>query len=234
VLSRILTAAGRAVAQLGDRTIRNTIWYSLALTLALLLAIWFGVGELVQAIQFFETEWLNRLARIVSWLATVGATLLLFGSIVLTVSSLFLDRVLVAVERRWYPDLPPPRQQGFVEALGIGLRFTANTLLLNLLALPLWFLPGANVILFLGLNGWLIGVEYFQMVAIRRETPAETRRRISAGRGTILVAGALVAALSWIPVVNLLAPIFAAAMFVHLFYRSFLQDSRRSRSQELG
>lgn len=224
MLSYLPTAAGRALAQFGDRTIRGVIWQSLALTLGLLFAIWYGAGELVARAQFFETGWLNQLAQILTWLATVGATLLLFGTVVLTVSGLFLDRVLEAVERRWYPQLPPAREQGIVEALWVGLRFAGKALLLNLLALPLWFIPGANVVLFLALNGWLTGTEYFSMVAARREPPALARRRAKAHRGTLLVAGAMVAALSWIPILNLLAPIFAAALFVHLFYRSFLRD----------
>jgi CysZ protein len=46
------------------------------------------------------------------------------------------------------------------------LRLTVLTLLLNLLALPVYLLlPGINLFLFLALNGYLLGREYFEVVA---------------------------------------------------------------------
>jgi CysZ protein len=47
---------------------------------------------------------------------------------------------------------------------------------LNLLALPIYALiPLLNVVLFLGLNGYLFGREYFELIALRRLDPEETR-----------------------------------------------------------
>ena len=49
------------------------------------------------------------------------------------------------------------------------LRLMGLTILLNLLALPVYLLaPGINVFVFLGLNGYLLGRAYFEVVALRR------------------------------------------------------------------
>jgi uncharacterized protein involved in cysteine biosynthesis len=51
----------------------------------------------------------------------------------------------------------------------IGLRLMLLSIALNLLALPIYALvPGINLFVFLGLNGYLFGREYFEVVALRR------------------------------------------------------------------
>jgi uncharacterized protein involved in cysteine biosynthesis len=92
------------------------------------------------------------------------------------------------------------------------------TILLNLLVLPVYlFVPGLNFFVFLGLNGYLFGREYFEVVALRRLEPdaARTLRRRFAGR--VFLAGAAIAGLFAVPFVNLLAPVVATAFMLHFF-----------------
>ena len=151
-------------------------------------------------------------------LAVLGLTWLLFPVVATAVSGIFLDRVAVAVEDRHYPGLPAAREQGIVEAVAMAARFLALSLLLNLLALPVYLLlPAVNFLLFYLLNGYLIGREYFEQAALRRLDPAEAaalRKRYGA---RIVTLGALFAFLMTIPLVNLVAPVFATAAMIHLF-----------------
>jgi uncharacterized protein involved in cysteine biosynthesis len=90
-------------------------------------------------------------------------------------------------------------------------------LALNLLVLPLYLLPGANAILYLGLNGYLLGREYFEQVAQRRldwRAVAQLRR---SARARLWGAGVCIAALLTVPVLNLIAPVIATCFMVHLF-----------------
>jgi uncharacterized protein involved in cysteine biosynthesis len=79
------------------------------------------------------------------------------------------------------------------------------------------FAPLAPII-FWGLNGFLLGREYFTLAAIRRvgRTKAKQLRRRHVGR--IWLAGALMAVPLSVPLVNLLIPILGAATFTHLFH----------------
>ena len=61
------------------------------------------------------------------------------------------------------------------EGLLNGLRIAWPALVLNLISLPLLLIPIVNLAWFLGLNGYLMGREYFSLTAIRRMSWAEAR-----------------------------------------------------------
>ena len=95
------------------------------------------------------------------------------------------------------------------------------TLGLNLLALPLYllllFVPPFNLFVFYLLNGYLLGREYFELVAARRLDTAGVRRLRRAYRGRLLLAGAVIAFLLTVPIVNLVTPIIATGFMLHVF-----------------
>ena len=113
-----------------------------------------------------------------------------------------------------------------VEAVFGNVIFITVTLILNLLVLPLYlvliWIPPLNLVLFYLLNGYLLGREYFEMVAVRRlELPAAKRLRRDS-RGRVIMAGAVITFLLTIPLVNLITPIIAMAFMLHVF-----EDLRR-------
>ena len=89
---------------------------------------------------------------------------------------------------------------------------------LNLLALPIYLLvPVLNIFVFLGLNGYLFGREYFEAVALRRlDIAAVTAVRRRFG-GRIFLGGVIIAGAFALPFFNLVAPVIAIAFMVHLF-----------------
>ncbi len=106
----------------------------------------------------------------------------------------------------------------FWAAAGDGLKLAGLSLLANLLALPflIVFFPLYVVIVY-GINGYLLGREYFEMAALRRLSRAEARDAFAQNRGRFVGAGVVIAFLSTLPIVNLIAPIIATAFMVHLF-----------------
>jgi CysZ protein len=130
----------------------------------------------------------------------------------------YLERVAAAVEALDYPGRISPRRQPLGEMVAITLRLSLLTLVLNLLALPVYLLvPGINLFLFLVLNGYLFGRGYFEVVALRRLDAGEARvvRRRFAGR--IFLGGVVIAGLFALPLVNLVAPVIATAFMLHIF-----------------
>jgi uncharacterized protein involved in cysteine biosynthesis len=105
------------------------------------------------------------------------ASFILFPAVMVMVMSFLLEDIAEAVEARHYPALPPARPQPVGEMLRSGLAFAAVTVAINLLALPFYllliFLPPLNLFLFYGVNGYLFGREYFEIVALRRQTPSD-------------------------------------------------------------
>ena len=86
--------------------------------------------------------WLDDILTIAGSAAALVLAWLLFPVVVAATLGWFADDVARAVERRYYPDLPAPVGMGIGESVLATLRFTAVALTLNLLALPLYLLPG--------------------------------------------------------------------------------------------
>lgn len=104
-----------------------------------------------------------------------------------------------------------------------GARFALVAILINVALLPLYlvllFVPPLAPVAFVAVNGYLLGREYFEMVAHRHLDARVARHVRKANRGLLFLAGLIVALVFAIPIVNLLAPMFADAAFVHLFHR---------------
>ncbi len=80
-------------------------------------------------------------------------------------------------------------------------------------------MPPLNLFVFYGLNGYLLGREYFELVAARRFDMAGVRRLRRAYRGRLLLAGAVIAFLLTVPIVNLVTPVVATGFMLHVFER---------------
>jgi CysZ protein len=102
------------------------------------------------------------------------------------------------------------------QAISGSIKFLGIVILGNLIALFLLFIPGVNLVAFFLVNGYLLGREFFEFAAMRYRTPAEARLFRAKHASTVLLAGLLVAAFLAIPFVNLLTPLFAAGLMVHL------------------
>jgi len=192
------------------------MWRSLGLTAALLAAVWVGAERGIAALLPALSP---DMATLVHW-ATGFILAFGLGFLVAPVTTifagLFLDEVAEAVERESYPADPPGRPQTLIEGLKASARFTALVLAVNGLLLLLIWLPGINLPLFFVVNAYLIGREYFEFAALRFSGPDEVRALRQFAGGRIFLAGLMVALLLAIPLLNLLTPLFAAALMVHL------------------
>lgn len=202
--------------QLGDKRLRSVLILSIGASLVLIISLAAVVGIALTSLAETGTGWLDE---VIVWIGAIGTfvlALIFFPGSVQLVSGLFADRVADAVMARHYPDAPAPRHVPLGEVVGDGLRFAAITIGLNIVALPLYFiLPGLNLLIFYGLNGYLLGREYAEMVGQRTMDRMSLRAFREANRGSLFVGGVLIAALSTIPVVNLTTPVVATAFAVH-------------------
>ena len=224
----ILAAFGRALGQLGDGRFLGVFAMGVGLTLALLfglhvlvvLAVGWAVPDVVTLPFVGEVPWIGTLLGVASLLLMLGLSVFLMVPVASAFVGLFLDRIADAVEARHYPALPPARRVPLAEALVDSLNFLGVVVGVNALALIAYFLVGPfGPILFWFVNGWLLGREYFTLVALRRMDRATARALRRRHSGTILAAGVLMAAPLSIPVVNLAIPVLGVATFTHLFHR---------------
>jgi len=208
----------RAVGALGEQPMRRVVGLSLALAILIFAVLWLAIAALLYHTSFFDWRVLNWLVNLLGGLTVLGLTWLLFPAVVTLIMSFYLERVAAAVEATDYPERGPPRLQPLGEIVVITLRLTILTLILNLLALPVYLLfPGINIFLFLALNGYLFGRGYFEVVALRRLDVGEARAVRSRFAGRIFLGGVVIAGLFALPLVNLVAPVIATVFMLHIF-----------------
>lgn len=218
----------KALSQLGDGRFMRVMLLGMALAAALLTGAY---AALLWVIDRFTPGTID-----IPLVGPVGGldTLLSWGSILLMAvlsvflmipvasafSGLFLEDVAQAVEDRHYPSLPPAQRQNFGDTFIDTLNFVGLLLALNTGALLLYPFAGPfSPLLFWGMNGYLLGREYFTLVATRRLGREGARAMRKTYSLRIWVAGVLMAAPLSIPLINLAIPVLGVATFTHMFHR---------------
>lgn len=223
----IINAFLAALGQIGDPRFRKVLGLGVGLTLALLVAVYALFLWLIQTLVgpevtlpvLGEVTWVGGLLSVSSLIFMLVLSVFLMVPVASAITSMFLDEVAQAVEDRHYPHLPAVAKVPFGEALKDTVNFLGVLIAANLAAFVLYamFAPFA-LFIFWGLNGFLLGREYFTLAAMRRVGRAEARRLRSKHLMTIWAAGALMAIPLSVPLVNLLIPILGAATFTHIFH----------------
>ena len=227
-MNAILASFFLAIGQLPDPRFQRVVMLGIGLTVALLVAayaalLWvirmFAAGE-VDLPLIGEVTWVGDF---LSW-GSLGLILILSMFLMVPVASaitsLFLDDVADAVEDKHYPHLSTPARVPFWDSLRDSVNFLGLLIGANILAFGLYaLLPFFAIPIFFALNGFLLGREYFQIAAMRREGREGARALRAKHRGKIWLAGCLMAMPLSIPLVNLIIPILGAATFTHLYHR---------------
>ena len=226
----IFASAMSALGALFSPPFRAALWKSLGLSVVVLVALWFGIEALFQSaiLPMLTTilpdmpAWIDSLSTAAGWVAGLALAVLLaflIGPISALIASLFLDDVAEVVERDDYPAVAGGKAMPILPGLVLSAKFFGVVILGNLLALFLLLIPGVNFVAFFVVNGYLLGREYFEFAALRYRSEAEAKSLRGRYAGTVFAAGLLIAGFMAVPFLNLLTPLFAAAMMVHLHQR---------------
>jgi CysZ protein len=212
----MVSAFLRALTLLKEPAFWRVVWHSIAITIAAFIGLYVIVWAILAYVSVADIWWIDAVVDVLGGLAVLVLTWLLFPAVATLVISLFIDRIITAVESQYYPYLPAPVPLSFWHGLAVALKFTATMVVLNLFALPLYLVPVLNVFVFYGLNAYLLGREYFELVALRRLDPRSGQRLRQSHRLQFFLAGLLITAVLTVPIINLVAPLLAAAFMVHL------------------
>lgn len=218
----LFAAPLRAFAQLDDPDFLGAVWRSVAwavISLAGLVALlaW-GGGALAE--QAHSLGWLGHL---LGWvLGGVGGAVLavyFFLPLATVIASLYADRIAAAVERHFYPGLPPARPATFAEqtwdGIALGVRVLGWQVLILLIALIPLLTPIALPLGWL-ISAWSVGRGLFVTVAMRRLGRPAALACYRERRGAVVAQGALMALGSLVPVLNLFVPVLGTAAMVHV------------------
>ena len=230
----IFDAARIAVFELLSPPFRAVFIKTLGLTVLALVALWFGLTSLVEwlALPWLQTllpgipSWAGWLGGIIAAIALAFGMALLVAPVTAVIAGLFLDDVAEVVERTDYPRDPVGRAMPALRSLVLAIKFFGVVILGNIVALMLLLVPGINIAAFFIVNGYLLGREFFEFAAMRFRPEDEARALRRQYAGTVFLAGLVIAAFLAVPLLNLLTPLFAAAMMVHLHKAVSARESR--------
>jgi len=221
-----------ALGQIGDRRFLGVVLKSLALTIALLGGMTALAGWLAGHAPADLGDWPLigpvTLPSLAAQGLAVGAVLVASTFLMIPVAALFvgffLDDIAYAVDARHYPNLPARRRDAFLEDMGSALRSTVTIILVNAAALLPYLIfllaaPPLAVALIYGINGYLLGREYFDLVAARRMSTDDARRLRRANWMRVWSAGILMTLPLTIPIINLIVPVLGVATLTHLHHR---------------
>lgn len=224
----IFTDFSKAVGQLTDRRFIRVLFFGIALTVALLFGIYALFLTLIGSFSpdtltlpfIGEVTWVKDLLGWGSLFFMLILSFFLMIPVASAFTGFFLDDVANAVEQRYYPHLHPTPRIPFSETIVDTLNFLGVLIAVNVLAVFLYMVLNVfSPLAFWAINGYLLGREYFQMVAMRRLGRLGAKALAKENRFEIWIAGVLMTLPLSIPLVNLLIPVLAAATFTHLFHR---------------
>ncbi|MBI1328964.1 MAG: cysteine biosynthesis protein CysZ [Alphaproteobacteria bacterium] len=205
---------------ISDRAFMGVVLKSVALTLVLFVLLFVGLQMGLSQLPTLHWQWVNVA---VDFLASIGLAIALFflgAPVAALFASLFLDDIAEAVERHDYPADPPSRGVPFFTGLWAGLKLAFWVILVDLLLLPVAvFLPIVGPLVTVMVNGWLLGREYFELATLRHLPPDSANRLRGKKWWRVWGGGIVIATLAMIPGASLVAPLFGAALMVHVFKR---------------
>lgn len=208
-----------ALGQIGDPAFRRPLLLGvLGAAVALALLIWGAVEA---------SAWAAGGGGWLSWLAQAGGGALglllawwLFLPVAAAIAAQLVEPVAVAVERKHYPWLPPPRGASIAAQIAFGLRFGLKLLLLQLLMLPMLFVPAIGFVLALLVSAYALGAGMVLQTALLRMDMPAARGAWARNRLSGWVLGLVLALMALVPLLNLLVPVLGTAASVHILHRS--------------
>jgi len=223
---------------LRDLTRAEVLWHALWPPLASLL-LWLVVGfaawdhglalmaRMIPQLPWSGWEWVAQWAAAFLLLATFAA--LAYITAILLVAVFALPLLINLVATHEYPDLRRHGENVFWGSLGNTLGAGAIFLIGSVAILPLLLIPGALLVLPLLWSAWLNQRAFRFDALAEHATRSEMQLLVREDGRNFHMAGLATAAVAYVPLLNLLAPAFAALVFVHLGLAAL-----RRRRQEGG
>jgi len=223
----VLSSFLRALGQMGSMAFLRVILLGAGLALILLGLMTWAMGQVIFAFvpETMTLPFIGDVGGIGVLLSWGGIALMMTLSVFLMIpvaslfSGMFLDTIASAVEIRHYPNLPPAKSLGFYEGIRSSINFLGVVIAVNALALIFYALSGPFApITFWLVNGYLLGREYFSMIAQRSITDQSAKAMRRKHWAVIWLAGICMAIPLSIPILNLLIPVLGVATYTHIFH----------------
>lgn len=229
----MFAAAAKALDDMTQPALRAVVLKSIGLALVVIVVIGIALQRVLASLADSGANWAEQTAGFaphslwvaIAWFLSIVAGLgILTGAVFLMptvtafVGSFFVDDVADVIERKHYPAEAPGRALPLASAILEGIKIALLTLVVYVVALP-FLLFGIGLIVLFVANAYLLSREYFELAAMRFQTPDDAKRLRKAHAGYVFLCGLVIALFVSIPILNLATPVFAMAFMVHIHKR---------------
>jgi CysZ protein len=210
----MISDALSAFAQTFSPPLRKILLKSIGLAVLLIIALGAALQWLLGFLLPLASPY-DTIAAILLGLLTLILAFFAMAPVTSLMAAIFLDDVAEEVERTRFPADKPGKPLSIPRAALLSVKFFGVVLLVNLVAILLWFvIPVVNIGVFFVANAYLLSREFFEMAAMRFRSPQEARRLRQQNAVSVFISGLIVAAVVSVPVLNLITPVFATAFMV--------------------
>jgi uncharacterized protein involved in cysteine biosynthesis len=212
--SVLLKSAGLAIAILAVLTI---VLFKLSAWLAETGGAWAEgtIGSLAQTpLAFFG--WVLAFAI---GLGLFAGAIFLMPAVTALTASFFVDEIADHVEAEHYAGDPSGKTLPIARAAYEGVKTALIGIAIYLVAMPFLLFAGLGAVIFFFAAAWLLGREYFELVAMRYRPVAQAKAFRRFHSTSVFIGGLFIAAFVSIPILNLATPLFGTAFMVHLYKR---------------
>jgi uncharacterized protein involved in cysteine biosynthesis len=226
--------AAKALAQMFTPPFRAVLLKSVGLAILLLILLGIGLHRLFGWLAAEGAGYLEGVTgpglqtplHALLWVFAIAAGLTLAAGAIFImpavtafVASFFSDEIAAQVEHVHYPADPPGVAVPIWTAGIEGIKTALLALIVYLVAVPFLLFAGIGFLIFFIANTFLLGREYFLLAAMRFHSVEDAKRLRRMHHGTVMLAGAFIAAFVSIPIVNLATPLFGMALMTHVHKR---------------
>ena len=227
-------AAIKALTQMFTPPFRAVLLKSIGLAILLLIMLGIGLHRLFAWLSAEGAGYLEGVTgpgmqpalHVLLWVLAIVAgfglaagAIFIMPAVTAFVASFFSDEIAAEVEHTYYPADPPGQPISTMRATIEGVKTALLALLIYLVAVPFLLFAGLGFLIFFVATAWLLGREYFLLAAMRFHSVEEAKALRKRHHGTIVLAGAFIAAFVSIPILNLATPLFGTAFMVHMHKR---------------
>ncbi|MEA2927754.1 MAG: CysZ protein [Hyphomicrobiales bacterium] len=224
-------AAAKALAQMFTPPFRAVLLKSVGLAILVLILFGIGLNKLFGWLAGAGQGYLDGvigpgmqmplhaliwLLAIAAGFGAVAGALLIMPAVTALIASFFSDEIAAQVEHRYYPADPPGVALSVPRAAIEGVKTGLLALLVYLSALPFVLFAGLGFLILFVANAFLLGREYFLLAAMRFHSVEDAKALRKRHHGTIVLAGAFIAAFVSVPILNLATPLFGMAFMTHM------------------
>ena len=187
------------------------------LTLLLVGLFIAGVMWLLLSYDIFAAAWLETgldvagglLAFVVAWFAV---------PVVMPAIAGLFEEYIVTATYHTHKNPPEGKEPPFFQSLYFDSRFAVVGLFYNIIALPLYLIPGVNIVVYYVLNGYLLGRSFFIITARWHVGDADKATRIyQQHKKTLFLHGLALAFLATLPVASVFIPFIGIVLMTHVY-----------------